>query len=99
MGIAGARRSRRNDQAERPVWIPRTQRMKWPPWHVLEIFLYLQVLDVMSTLIGFSLGNTEASPFIRLLIRWGPLTGLICSKVFAIGLAAVCIVLERSALL
>ena len=42
----------------------------------LEVFLYLQVLDVMSTLIGFSLGNAEASPFIRLLVRWGPLAGL-----------------------
>jgi len=32
----------------------------------LEVFLYLQILDVISTLIGFSIGNTEASPFIRL---------------------------------
>ena len=29
------------------------------------VFLYLQILDVLSTLIGFSLGNTEASPFVR----------------------------------
>ena len=56
----------------------------------LEVFLYLQVLDVMSTLIGFSLGNAEASPFIRLLIRWGPLAGLAASKLFAAALVLVC---------
>ena len=62
---------------------------------LLEVFLYLQILDVMSTLIGFSLGNTEASPFIRLLIRWGPVTGLVCSKLFAAGCLTICILLHR----
>jgi len=38
----------------------------------VKLFLYLQVLDLLSTLIGFSLGNAEASPFIRMLVRWGP---------------------------
>jgi hypothetical protein len=62
---------------------------------LLEVFLYLQILDVGSTLIGFSLGNTEASPFIRLLIRWGPVTGLVCSKLFAGACLLVCILLNR----
>ena len=46
----------------------------------VTIFVYLQILDVLSTLIGFSLGNTEASPFVRLLIQWGPVTGLAISN-------------------
>jgi len=62
---------------------------------LLEVFLYLQILDVISTLIGFSLGNTEASPFIRLLIRWGPVTGLIGPKVFAADCLLLCILLNR----
>ncbi len=62
---------------------------------MLEVFFYLQILDVMSTLAGFSLGNTEASPFIRLLIRWGPVTGLICSKIFAGACLLICILLRR----
>jgi hypothetical protein len=62
---------------------------------LLEGFLYLQILDVLSTLAGFSLGNTEASPFVRLLIRWGPVTGLVCAKVVAFGCLAVCIYLHR----
>jgi hypothetical protein len=32
---------------------------------LIEVFLYLQVLDILSTLIGFSLGNEEASPMVR----------------------------------
>ena len=59
------------------------------------IFLYLQLLDVLSTLIGFSLGNTEASPFIRLMIQWGPVAGLALSKAVALGLIAVCFAMKR----
>ncbi len=70
-----------------------------PERSVVELFLYLQVLDIMSTLIGFSLGSTEASPFIRMLIRWGPINGLIISKIFAAGLAIVCVYLKRRVLL
>jgi len=61
----------------------------------VAIFVYLQILDVLSTLIGFSLGNTEASPFVRLLIQWGPVTGLVLSKAVALGLVAACFVLKR----
>src|SRR5689334_5370339 len=62
---------------------------------LLEAFFFLQFLDVMSTLIGFSLGNTEASPFIRILIRLGPVTGLICSKLFATACLLGCIIFNR----
>ncbi len=68
-------------------------------WRALEVFLYLQVLDVLSTLIGFSLGNAEASPFIRLLIRWGPLAGLAASKLCAVALVLVCYRLGRASLI
>ena len=62
---------------------------------LIEVFLYLQVLDILSTLIGFSLGNGEASPMVRLMIRWGPVNGLIVSKLIAVGVAAVCLLLRR----
>jgi hypothetical protein len=61
----------------------------------VTIFVYLQILDVLSTLIGFSLGNTEASPFVRLLVRFGPVAGLALSKVVALGLVAACFMLKR----
>src|SRR6266849_1867474 len=72
---------------------------KEPGRFLIEVFLYLQVLDILSTLIGFSLGNTEASPFIRLLIRWGPVTGLLVSKLFAAGLAILCLLLNKRSLI
>jgi multisubunit Na+/H+ antiporter MnhE subunit len=72
---------------------------KEPGRVLIEVFLYLQVLDILSTLIGFSLGTGEASPFIRLLIRWGPVTGLIVSKIFAACLAALCLYLNKRVLI
>ena len=65
----------------------------------VRTFLYLQVLDVLSTLVGFSLGNAEASPFIRLMVRWGPVTGLVISKAIALGLAGVCFAIKRTVLI
>lgn len=65
----------------------------------ISAFLYLQVLDVLSTLIGFSLGNTEASPFVRLLVQWGPVAGLVATKGVAIGLAALCFAFRRPGLI
>jgi hypothetical protein len=33
---------------------------------LIKVSLYLQMLDILSTLIGFRLGNEEASPMVRL---------------------------------
>jgi hypothetical protein len=65
----------------------------------LEVFLYLQTLDVLTTLIGFSLGNTEASPFIGLLVRYGPVAGLAVSKLLAVVLVLVCYRMQRASLI
>ncbi len=47
------------------------------------IFFYLQVLDVLTTLLGLSLGTPEANPFIDFFIqRWGAY-GLIFIKMIA----------------
>ena len=34
----------------------------------LQVFFYLQVLDVLTTWLGFRIGLSEASPFIRMLM-------------------------------
>ena len=57
----------------------------------LQIFLLLQLLDVVTTTIGFEVGLAEASPFIRYMMQLGPVTGLLASKVVAIFLAAFCV--------
>ena len=64
-----------------------------------QIFLYLQVLDFFTTLIGFKMGLAEASPFIRLLMEFGPVVGLLLSKVAALVLAGACIAMQKHHLL
>lgn len=57
----------------------------------LQLFLYLQVLDVLTTWLGFKIGLSEASPFIHLLMGLGPLAGLLGSKAVALALAGFCV--------
>jgi uncharacterized protein DUF5658 len=68
---------------------------------MVAAFLYLQLLDILSTLIGFKFAHAqEMSPFIRLLapaIGWT--SGVIASKVAACGLAALCLYTGRRSLL
>ena len=60
-----------------------------------QVFLYLQVLDFFTTLIGFRFGLAEASPFIRALMHFGPVAGLLLSKLTAVALAGVCIAIHK----
>jgi hypothetical protein len=57
----------------------------------LEIFVFLQLLDFATTVIGFRFGAYEASPFIRLLMHAGPITGLVLSKAGAFAIAGACL--------
>lgn len=63
------------------------------------LFLGLQILDVITTLIGLHLGAHEGSSFIGHLLQTGPLSGLIISKIIAAGLAAFAVFLHRARLL
>jgi len=56
-----------------------------------QLFIYLQLLDLLTTLVGFKLGAAEASPFIRMMMHVGPAAGVIASKVLALGLGALCV--------
>jgi hypothetical protein len=63
------------------------------------IFLYLQVLDFLTTLVGFKMGAVEISPFIRALIHFGPIAGVVASKGLAVLIAGICLRLEKPHLL
>lgn len=65
----------------------------------VQIFLYLQVLDALTTLVGIRLGAAEASPFVRALMEFGPAPGLLLSKLIAIGLGGLCIWTRRAHLI
>jgi hypothetical protein len=64
-----------------------------------HIFIYLQLLDLLTTLVGFKLGAKEASPFIRILMYAGPATGVMVSKVLSLGLGALCIYYKKNHLI
>ena len=51
----------------------------------MPLFAALQVLDVYTTLLIFSLGGYETNPVMGWLIKAGPVTGLILGKLFAFG--------------
>ena len=61
----------------------------------LEIFVYLQLLDLLTTLIGFRLGASEVSPFVRMLTTMGPAFGVVLSKGIALGLGGLCVATRR----
>ena len=48
---------------------------------VIQVFVYLQVLDYLTTMVGFRLGASEVSPFIAKLIHLSsPAIGLGLSR-------------------
>jgi hypothetical protein len=64
-----------------------------------HVFVYLQLLDLLTTLVGFKLGAGEASPFIRVLMQAGPVMGVTLSKLLAIGLGGLCVYLRKEHLI
>jgi len=65
----------------------------------LQVFFYLQLLDALTTLLGFRTGLVEASPFVRVLVNIGPSAGLLADKMFAVLLAVICVWSGRSRLI
>lgn len=61
----------------------------------LQLFIYLQVLDLLTTLVGFRTGAAEASPFVCLLMQAGPECGVVLAKLLAFALVGMCIYLNR----
>lgn len=64
---------------------------------VILIFVYLQVLDLLTTLVGFRVGASEASPFIaKLIVATSPAVGVVMSKVVGLVLGTICVSLNKS---
>jgi hypothetical protein len=65
----------------------------------IPIFIYLQLLDFLTTLVGFKLGASEASPFIvKLMHATSPVVGVAASKLVGLALGGLCILLNRARL-
>jgi hypothetical protein len=52
----------------------------------LSVFVFLQTLDILTTLIGLRLGAGEASAFIGQLMHLGVVPALMISKIIAVVL-------------
>ncbi len=61
----------------------------------LEVFAYLQLLDFWTTLLGLKVGAYEASPFIRWMMQFGTIPGLVAAKLGAFALAGLCVWLQK----
>jgi len=61
----------------------------------LEVFVYLQLLDLMTTVLAFQLGGQELNPMLRWLMQVGPVTGVTLGKVGACALAGFCVWLKK----
>ena len=61
----------------------------------LTLFVALQVLDVLTTMIGLQMGASESSVFIGRLIQAGPLAGLLISKIMAVLLVTLALKFKR----
>lgn len=61
-----------------------------------QIFLYLQLLDFLTTLVGLKAGFEEMSPLIRQLMNFHPAIAVGAAKVVAVGLAYVAVWVHRA---
>jgi hypothetical protein len=65
----------------------------------IQVFIYLQLLDFLTTLVGFKLGASEASPLIaKLILATSPAWGVAASKVVGLGIGGLCVALNRTRL-
>jgi hypothetical protein len=62
-------------------------------------FLALQALDVLTTMIGLQLGAGESSAFVNRLLNYGPLSGLLLSKLISIVLVTGVVAFGRGRLM
>jgi len=66
----------------------------------IQVFIYLQILDYLTTLVGFRVGAGEASPFIvKLIHATTPAIGVGLSKMVGAGIGALCVATGRARLI
>jgi hypothetical protein len=70
------------------VPVPLRLRKEFPQASLIG-FVSLQVLDILTTLLGLQLGARETSFFIGGLMRVGPVAALLMAKLFAVLLVCV----------
>jgi hypothetical protein len=78
-----------------PVMTPTEAVRRRFPEPSIAVFLGLQALDVLTTMLGLRVGAKETSVFVGQLLNLGALEGLLISKCFAVILAAAALGFHR----
>ena len=73
-----------------PLTVPR--RLPTPS---LTVFVALQVLDILTTLLGMQMGAPEGSMFLARLMCAGPVAALLIAKIIAVLLVAAAMKFKR----
>src|SRR5262245_43120117 len=61
----------------------------------LALFVALQMLDILTTVIGLHMAAAESRTFIGRLIRVEPMAALLIAKLFAAALVAIALKMRR----
>ena len=61
----------------------------------LTIFVALQALDILTTLLGLEMGAEESSMFLGKLMSVGPVAALLLAKIIAVMLVAIAMKVKR----
>jgi hypothetical protein len=61
----------------------------------LTVFIALQTLDIITTLLGLQLGAREGSVFLGQLMRTGPVEALLIAKIIAVLLVTMAMKFKR----
>ena len=61
----------------------------------LTIFIALQALDILTTLLGLEIGAEESSAFLGKLMSVGPVAALLIAKIIAVLLVAIAMKVKR----
>jgi len=61
----------------------------------LTVFVVLQVLDILTTLLGLQMGAQEGSMFLGRLMHAGPVAALLIAKIIAVLLVAMAMRFKR----
>jgi len=65
------------------------------PTASLTVFVALQVLDILTTLLGLQMGAQESSFFVSRLMGVGPVAALLLAKILAVLLVSVALKFKR----
>jgi hypothetical protein len=63
---------------------------------LLQVFVFLQLLDFLTTILVLKHGGYEANPFVSQLMLLGPVNGLFVAKVLVVGIGAAIMWFQRN---